>query len=184
MVALASCTPIFEWIWQCFMWRAYTKRNTSINEIMVVYVLKVSKPLHVQQLSQLGGLLWSLRRINKEKKNKRLYFNLYHSNFCISNPFYNRATHIAHPRGKGWKGRGVNEHVHYTLRGCLHHGSWSRLEAMWNLWLVVELVQDHFGLHQGKNGRVTMEFKVPKRHIWRPTSSTDMVQRVLQWERQ
>jgi hypothetical protein len=29
-----------------------------------------------------------------------------------------------------------------------------------------------------------MEFKVPKRHILRPKLSTDMVQRVLQWERQ
>ena len=24
---------------------------------------------------------------------------------------------------------------------------------------------DHFGLHQGKNDRVTMKFEVPKRHI-------------------
>ena len=44
--------------------------------------------------------------------------------------------------------------------------------------------QDHFSLHQGKNVGVTMEFEVPKRHILRPTLSTDMVQRVLQWERQ
>jgi hypothetical protein len=29
-----------------------------------------------------------------------------------------------------------------------------------------------------------MVFKVPKRHILRPTLSSDMVQRVLQWERQ
>ena len=27
---------------------------------------------------------------------------------------------------------------------------------------------DHFGLHQGKNVGVTMEFKIPKRHITRP----------------
>ena len=44
--------------------------------------------------------------------------------------------------------------------------------------------RDHFGLHQGKNVRVTMKFKVPKRHILRPTLSTDMVQRVLRWEKQ
>ena len=43
---------------------------------------------------------------------------------------------------------------------------------------------DHFGLHQGKNVKVTMEFEVPKRHILRPTLSTDMVQQILQWERQ
>lgn len=30
---------------------------------------------------------------------------------------------------------------------------------------------DHFGLRQGKNVTVTMEFKVPKRHILRPTWS-------------
>ena len=44
--------------------------------------------------------------------------------------------------------------------------------------------RDYFGSHQGKNVRVTMEFKVPKRHILRPTLSIDMVQHVLQWERQ
>jgi hypothetical protein len=43
---------------------------------------------------------------------------------------------------------------------------------------------DHFGLHQGKNVIVTMEFEVPKRHILRPTLSTDTVQRILRWERQ
>ena len=35
-----------------------------------------------------------------------------------------------------------------------------------------------------KNVKVTMEFEAPKRHILRPTLSTDMVQRVLRWERQ
>ena len=29
-----------------------------------------------------------------------------------------------------------------------------------------------------------MEFEVPKRHILRPTLSIDMLQRILQWERQ
>ena len=49
-------------------------------------------------------------------------------------------------------------------------------------WLF-NFVQDHFGLHQGKNVKVTMEFEVPKRHILGPTLSTDMVQRALWWER-
>jgi hypothetical protein len=40
------------------------------------------------------------------------------------------------------------------------------------------------GLHQGKNVKVIMEFEIPKRHILRPTLSTNMVQRVLWWERQ
>jgi hypothetical protein len=35
-----------------------------------------------------------------------------------------------------------------------------------------------------KNVRVTMKFKIPKRHILRPTLLTDMAQHVLQWERQ
>ena len=43
---------------------------------------------------------------------------------------------------------------------------------------------DHFGLHQGKIVKVIMEFRVPKGHIWRPTLFTDMVQRILLWERQ
>ena len=43
---------------------------------------------------------------------------------------------------------------------------------------------DHFALHQGINVRVTMKFEVPKRHILRPTLSTDMVQRISRWERQ
>jgi hypothetical protein len=34
---------------------------------------------------------------------------------------------------------------------------------------------DHFGLHQGRNVRVTMKFEVPKRHILRPTLSTNMI---------
>ena len=41
---------------------------------------------------------------------------------------------------------------------------------------------DHFGLHRRKQVKVTMEFEVPKRHILRPTFTTDMVQQVLQWE--
>ena len=44
--------------------------------------------------------------------------------------------------------------------------------------------RDHFCSHQGENVRVTMEFEVPKRHILRPTLSTDMIQWVLRWERQ
>ena len=43
---------------------------------------------------------------------------------------------------------------------------------------------NHFGLHQGKNVKVTIEFEVPKRHIPRHTLSTDMLQWVLLWERQ
>ena len=39
--------------------------------------------------------------------------------------------------------------------------------------------QDHFGLRQGKNVRVIMEFKISKRHILWPTLSTNMVQHVL-----
>ena len=35
-----------------------------------------------------------------------------------------------------------------------------------------------------KNVKVAMEFKVPKRHILRPTLSTNMVQHILWWERQ
>ena len=50
-------------------------------------------------------------------------------------------------------------------------------------WLF-KLSWDHFGLHQGKNVRVTLKFEIPKIHILRPTLSIDMIQRVLQWERQ
>ena len=45
--------------------------------------------------------------------------------------------------------------------------------------------RDHFGLHQRKQtSQSIMEFELPKRHILRPTLSTDMVQRVLMGERQ
>ena len=37
---------------------------------------------------------------------------------------------------------------------------------------------------KGKKVRATMEFEVPKRHSLRPTLSVNMVQHVLQWERQ
>ena len=50
-------------------------------------------------------------------------------------------------------------------------------------WLLISS-WDHFSLHQEKNVRVTMTFEAPKRHIFRPTLSTDMVQQVLRWERQ
>ena len=43
---------------------------------------------------------------------------------------------------------------------------------------------DHFGLHQGTNVKVTMKFKVPKKHILRSTLFIGMIQRVLRWERQ
>ena len=43
---------------------------------------------------------------------------------------------------------------------------------------------DKFGFHQRKNVKVTMEFKILKKHISRPTLSADMVQKVLWWERQ
>ena len=39
--------------------------------------------------------------------------------------------------------------------------------------------QSHFGLHQGKNVIVTMEFEVRKRHVIRSTLATDMVQWVF-----
>ena len=42
----------------------------------------------------------------------------------------------------------------------------------------------HFGLHQRKNFRLTMEFEAPKRHVLRPTLSINKVQRVLRWDRQ
>ena len=43
---------------------------------------------------------------------------------------------------------------------------------------------DHFGVHQGKNVKVTIEFEVSKRHMLRLELFTNMVQRVLHWERQ
>ena len=39
---------------------------------------------------------------------------------------------------------------------------------------VLNLSRYHYGLHQGKNVRVTMEFEVLKRHILGPTLSTHM----------
>ena len=50
-------------------------------------------------------------------------------------------------------------------------------------WLL-NLSQDYFGLHQGKNDSVTMEFEVPKIHILRLAISTNMIQWFLWWERQ
>ena len=50
-------------------------------------------------------------------------------------------------------------------------------------WLL-NLSRDYFNLHQENNVRETMEFEVSKRHILRLTLSTNMVQWILQWERQ
>jgi hypothetical protein len=43
---------------------------------------------------------------------------------------------------------------------------------------------DHFGLHEGQNARVTMEFEIPKRHSLRPTLFSYVVWWILRWERQ
>jgi hypothetical protein len=43
--------------------------------------------------------------------------------------------------------------------------------------------RDNLGLHQGKNGRVTMEVEVLK-FFFKPTLSTAMVQRVFRWDKQ
>ena len=50
-------------------------------------------------------------------------------------------------------------------KGCLHHGRQSCTKALQICDWLLNSSQDHFGLHQGKNVRVTMEFKVPKRQI-------------------
>ena len=50
--------------------------------------------------------------------------------------------------------------------------------------LLLNLSRDHFGIHQEKWVRVTMELEVPKWVISRPTLSTVMVQRVSQWDMQ
>jgi hypothetical protein len=43
--------------------------------------------------------------------------------------------------------------------------------------------RDDFGLHQGKNGRVTTEVEVHK-FFFKPTLSIAMVQRVFRWDKQ
>ena len=55
-------------------------------------------------------------------------------------------------------------------------------KALYNLYLAIELSLDHFGLHQEKIVKVTMECEVPKRRILRPTLSNDKVQQILQWK--
>jgi hypothetical protein len=75
-------------------------------------------------------------------------------------------------------------HEHCMLRGCLQHGPWVVPRPCRICDWLLSLSRDHFGSHQGKIIRVTMEFEVPKRHSLRPTLSFDMVRHVLQWERQ
>ena len=71
------------------------------------------------------------------------------------------------------------------LFSCSDHASRSCPKAHKICDWLLNSTRDHFGLHQGKHVRVTMDFGVRRRHIVRPTLSTDMVQRVLQWgERQ
>ena len=52
------------------------------------------------------------------------------------------------------------------------------------MWLALNSSPHHFGLHQERNVRVAMELEVPKRPIFRPTSSIVMVQWVWGRERQ
>ena len=71
-----------------------------------------------------------------------------------------------------------------NFRGCLHmdHEVIPRPCKICN-WML-NPSRDHFNLHQGKNVRVIMEFKVPKGHFLRPTIFTDMVQQILRLGRQ
>ena len=50
-------------------------------------------------------------------------------------------------------------------RGFLHHGLWSRPKACQTYGWLLNSSWDQSNLHQGKNGRETMDFEVPKRHI-------------------
>ena len=50
-------------------------------------------------------------------------------------------------------------------------------------WLL-NLSRDHFGLHQGKDVKSDHGVQGPQKTCLRPTLSTEMVQRVLRWERQ
>ena len=69
--------------------------------------------------------------------------------------------------------------------GCLYHGPWSRLKAMYNMWLVVELVMGPLQFtSRKKNVKVAMEIEVPQRHILSHVLSTHMVEWVLWWETQ
>ena len=51
---------------------------------------------------------------------------------------------------------------------------------VWNISHIQTECGEYFEKMWRKNARVTMEFKVSKRHNLRPTLSTDMVQRILQ----
>ena len=72
------------------------------------------------------------------------------------------------------------------MRGCLHHGTWSRPQELvkfvigcWTRTMTISVYTKEM------NVQVTMEFKVPpKKHILRPTLSTDMVQPDWWWEKQ
>ena len=68
-----------------------------------------------------------------------------------------------------------------TLRGCLHHGPWNRFQGS-----IIKCVSshDHLGLYQGKKGQSDHGVRCPQKTCLRPILSTNMVQRVLQWERQ
>ena len=65
----------------------------------------------------------------------------------------------------------------FDSRGCLHHVHEVIPRPCTICDWLLNLSYDHFSLHQAKkNVRVTMEFKVPNKHILRPTLSTNMVQ--------
>jgi hypothetical protein len=57
------------------------------------------------------------------------------------------------------------------------------MKLLWECWLVVELVLGSLWFTPRKI-KVTMKVEVSKRHVWRPTQSTNMFQHVLHWKRQ
>ena len=85
------------------------------------------------------------------------------------------------------------------LSGTDYNKWWRRFAFLWVVYIIDHEViprsckscdwmlnssWDCFSLHQEKNVIMNIEFEVPKSQLLGPTLSIDMVQRVLQWERQ
>jgi hypothetical protein len=88
--------------------------------------------------------------------------------------------------GECWSNLKQNQVLEEPLRvdACLQSSKLFHTKGLCAPWTMKSFQgpvksQDHFGLHQGQNARVTMEFEIPKRHISRLTLFIDMVQRIF-----
>ena len=130
------------------------------------------KPINSSWIWELGGVTLSILCVRIIVHHMNIITNIVHLN-CISWSYYKYQQY-------NWNFWHDSQYSYYSDQDYSSFGDRSSSSSMIGCWTCPETTS----VYTQENVRVTMEFEVPKIHILRPTISTDMVQRVLQWERQ